>query len=128
MRKSRMGDFKKLDVWQEAHKLVLHAHRVAARIRGGQYLSLRSQIIRASMSIPANIVEGRAKKSERDFGRFLGYALGSASELEYHLIVARDISVLSEEEFQLLATRLCKVRKMLHGLLNSLSATPPEKD
>jgi len=122
-----MGDFKKLDVWRKAHELALQAHRVATRIRGAQYLSLRSQIIRAAMSIPANIVEGRAKKSERDFGRFLGYALASTSELEYHLIVARDICVVSEEEFQLLLGRLLQVRKMLHGLLNCLSTTPPAK-
>jgi four helix bundle protein len=122
-----MGDFKKLDVWRKAHELALQAHRVATRILGAQYLSLRSQIIRAAMSIPANIVEGRAKKSERDFGRFLGYALASTSELEYHLIVARDICVVSEEEFQLLLGRLLQVRKMLHGLLNCLSTTPSAK-
>jgi four helix bundle protein len=122
-----MGDFKKLDVWRKAHELALQAHRVATRIRGAQYLSLRSQIIRAAMSIPANIVEGRARKSERDFSRFLGYALASTSELEYHLIVARDICVVSEEEFQLLLVRLLQVRKMLHGLLNCLSTTPSAK-
>jgi four helix bundle protein len=122
-----MGDFKKLDVWRKAHGLALHAHRVATRIRGPQHLSLRSQIIRAAMSIPANIVEGRAQKGERDFGRFLGYALASASELEYHLIVARDIHVVSEEEFQLLTGRLVQVRKMLHGLLNLLPTTTPTK-
>ncbi len=121
-----MGDFKKLDVWRKAHELALHAHRAATQIRGSQYLSLKSQIIRAAMSIPANIVEGRAQKSEREFGRFLNYALGSTSELEYHLIVARDIKVLSEDEFQILSARLLQVRKMLHGLLNRIAMTLAE--
>ena len=66
-----MQDFKKLHVWRKAHALALNAHRVAGQIRGASYLSLRSQLIRAAMSIPTNIVEGRAKHSEREFCRFL---------------------------------------------------------
>ena len=73
-------------------------------------------MIRAAMSIPTNIVEGRGQKSERDFARFLGYAQNSASELEYHLIMARDIGSLSLDDFDLLATQVSDVRKMLHGL------------
>ena len=79
-------------------------------------------MIRSAMSIPANIVEGRAQKSERDFGRFLGYAIGSTSELEYHLIAARDIKAITESDFLALLSQLIEVRKMLHGLLSRLSA------
>ena len=121
------GDFKNLAVWCMAHELALHSHRVATQIRGAQYLSLRSQIIRASMSIAANIVEGRAQRSEREFGRFLTYAISSSSELEYHLIVARDIRVVSEEETHLILDELLRVRKMLHGLLNKLPTKPAPK-
>src|SRR5215210_8367763 len=66
-----MADFKKLRVWKEAHALALCAHEVALSIRGSQYASLRSQIIRSSASIPANIVEGREQKTDPEFCRFL---------------------------------------------------------
>lgn len=75
------------------------------------------------MSIPANIAEGRRQKSEKEFGRFLGYALNSSSELEYHLIVARDTKVMAESDFVSLVSQTITVRKMLYGLLRSL-ATP----
>src|SRR5688572_31418226 len=74
-------------------------HRVTARIRGSQYSSLRNQLFKSAMSIAANIVEGRSQKSEREFARFLGYALHSSTELEHHLIVARDIEVMAENDF-----------------------------
>jgi four helix bundle protein len=71
---------------------------------------------RAAMSIPTNIVEGRGQRSGKDFARFLGYALNSSSELEYHLIVARDIHAIAEGDFRSLREQLIDVRKMLYGL------------
>jgi four helix bundle protein len=94
-----MADFKKLQVWQKAHALSLTIDRMCKRIRGAQYSSLRSQLFRAGMSIPANIAEGRSKNSDKDFGRFLGYAISSCSEVEHHLIVARDTKVIPEAEY-----------------------------
>lgn len=126
-----MADFKRLRVWKKAHALALSAHRVALSIRGSQYASLRSQIIRASMSIPANIVEGREQKSEAEFCRFLRYALSSTSELEYHLIIARDINVLKSADFVEVLTPLKEVRMMLFGLLKRLDpqkSSPLERD
>jgi four helix bundle protein len=119
-----MADFKKLRVWGKAHALTLNVHRVAASIRGTQYGPLRSQMVRAAMSVSANIVEGREHKSEREFARFLGYALGSTSELEHHLIVARDLRTITDTDFSSTLDQLIDVRKMLHGLLAKLSQTP----
>jgi len=116
-----MSDFKKLRVWRKAHALTLNTHRVAGSIRGAHYAPLRSQMVRAAMSVSANIVEGREQKSERDFARFLGYALGSSSELEHHLIVARDLRAISHSDFSSTISQLIDVRKMLHGLLAKLS-------
>jgi len=70
-----MSDFKKLDVWNKAHRLALDAHKTAIGIRGAHYVSLRSQFIRAAMSIPANIVEGREQASEKDLGGSTATAL-----------------------------------------------------
>lgn len=117
-----MGDYRKLHVWRKAHALAINVHRDAGHIRGSTYSSLRSQLIRAAMSIAANIVEGRSQSSERDFGRFLRYALNSASELEYHLTVARDIGVLPNKTFTPLSVQVVEVRKMLHGLVKSVAS------
>ena len=76
------------------------------------------------MSIPANIVEGRRQDSEKEFARFLHIALNSGCELEYHLIVARDIGAISENDSASLLRELIEVRKMIHGLLNKLSGRP----
>jgi four helix bundle protein len=95
-------------------------------MRGTRYASLRNQIFRAAMSIPANIAEGRRQKSEREFSRFLGYALNSSSELEYHLIVARDTKVISEADFVSLVSQTITVRKMLYGLLKRISEPKAE--
>jgi four helix bundle protein len=126
-------DFKKLLVWQKAHALALHTHRVATGIRRSHDVALRSQIIRAAMSIPANIVEGRRQDSEKEFARFLRIALNSGCELEYHLIVARDIRAMAETDAEALLREVIEVRKMIHGLLNKLGASvsrpqpsPPE--
>jgi len=115
-----VADFKKLRVWQKAHALSLCVDRVSARIRGPRYSSLRSQMLRAAMSVAANIAEGRSHKSEKEFARFLGYALHSSSELENHLIVARDVKAITESDFVSLISQTITVRKMLYGLLKRL--------
>jgi four helix bundle protein len=117
-----MSDFKKLRVWRKAHALTLNVHRIAASIRGSQYAPLRSQMVRAAMSISANIVEGRGHKNDREFARFLGYALASTSELEYHFIVARDVRAITHADFSSALDQVVDVRKMLHGLVNKLAA------
>jgi len=118
-----VADFKKLQVWQKAHALTLSVDRASKRVRGAPYVSLRSQLFRAASSIPANIAEGRRQKSEKEFGRFLGYALNSSSELEYHLILARDTELIPEAEFVSLLTQTITVRKMLYGLIKRLTLT-----
>jgi four helix bundle protein len=105
-----------------SHALVLNVHRVARGIRERDLLGLRSQMLRAAMSIPANIVEGTGHQSPREFIRFLRIASGSASELEYHLLVAKDFGILSEHDFSSLSSQTAQVRKMLYGLITRLSA------
>jgi four helix bundle protein len=123
-----MSDFKKLHVWQKAHALSLTIDRMCKRIRGPRYASLRSQVFRAAMSIPANIAEGRSKNSDKDFGRFPGYALSSCSEVEHHLIVARDTKVIPDAEYVSAISQTITVRKMLYGLLNCLSPSEGPKE
>ncbi len=120
-----MSDFKKLEVWKKAHALALETHVAARRIRGAEYVSLRSQMIRAAISVAANIVEGREQSTDKEFARFLRYSVGSASELEYHLILAHDMHVIHEDSFNSLTNKVEQVRMMLHGLIGRLD---PPKD
>jgi len=119
-----VSDFKKLKVWRKAHALALDVHRVATRIRGYDNAALRSQLIRSALSIPTNIVEGTGQKSGKEFARFIGFALNSASELEYHLMVARDLRLIGASDFESLSSRTVEVRKMLHGLQNRVTTSP----
>ena len=119
-----VSDFKKLKVWRKAHSLALSVRRVARSIRGADNASLRNQLIRAAMSIPTNIVEGTGQKTGKEFARFIGIALNSASELEYHLIMARDERVIKTNDVESLLSRTIEVRKMLHGLQNAVLASP----
>lgn len=127
-----MSDFKKLKVWQKAHTLALDTHHVACKIRGSANSGLRMQTIRAAMSVPANIVESRGQVSRREACRYLRMALNSATELEYHLLTAVDLKTISGPQGLTLTSQLVEVRKMLYGLIRSLSGpgdtdtqTPP---
>ncbi len=99
----------------------MNVYRESGHIRASRDVTLRNQIVRASMSIPANIVEGRSQKSERDFARFLGYSLNSARELEYHLILANDLELLTAAVFTSPNNQVEEVQKMLHGLIDKLN-------
>ncbi|MEO8910747.1 MAG: four helix bundle protein [Gemmatimonadaceae bacterium] len=123
-----MPDFKKLHVWQKSHALSLAVDRASKKIRGSRYASLRSQIFRAATSIAANIAEGRRQVSQREFGRFLRYALNSASELEYHIILARDTKVIPDDECVSLLDQTITVRKMLYALLKRVAENDTNAD
>ena len=118
---SGMADCRKLQVWKKAYALALNAERVATEIRDAAHKPLRSQLNRAALSIPTNIVEGRAKKTDKDFARFLGYAMGSATELEHHVMIGRDVGAISARDAKSLLDQTVEVRKMLQGLIDRLS-------
>jgi four helix bundle protein len=119
-----MGEFSKLRVWRKAHALALNVHHVATGIRKSDHASLRNQMIRASMSVPTNIVEGRGQRSDREFCRFLRYSVQSSSELEYHITIARDLHAISVSDSKSLLDQVIEVRRMLYGLIKSLSKAP----
>jgi four helix bundle protein len=125
-----MSNYHKLEVWKLAHALVLKVHVAAKAIRGAEYTSLRSQMVRSAMSIPTNLVEGSAQESVREFCRFIKISINSAAELEYHLLLAKDFEVMKQEPFTTLTDQTIKVRKMLWGLLRGVSrrtqTTKPE--
>jgi four helix bundle protein len=117
-----MQDFRKLLVWQKAQTLIVVSHEIAAKIRGAHYASLRGQIIRASMSISANIAEGRAQRSDREFARFLQYSLASANELESHILTCRNLNLISQKDSDRAVSLAIEIRRMLHGITRKLTA------
>jgi four helix bundle protein len=116
-----MSDFKNLKVWQKAHTLALDTHRVACKIRGSNNSGLRTQTIRAAMSVPATIVESRGQVSRREECRYLRMSANSATELEYHLITALDLKAITQHQCLTLTSQLVEVRKMLYGFIRTLS-------
>lgn len=120
-----MADHARLLVWQKAHRVALESNRIAIKIRSAAYGSLKAQIIRAAISIPANIVEGRAQKGDREFSRFLRYSAASAAELEYHLQVGQECGVINPKEANLLRDDVSEVRRMLAALIQRLENTKP---
>ena len=117
-----MADFKKLRGWQEAHALTIDVIRACEDIAGNVGTIVRNQLIRAMMSVPSNVAEGSAKKSDREFARYVRISLGSAAEVENHLILARDLDLLKSDRFDALDEQLQKVQKMLTGLEKRLTS------
>ena len=122
-----MADFKKLTVWQKARELTVSTIRASDEMSGSTGSLVRGQLVRAIMSVPANIAEGSAKRSDREFARFVRIALGSATESENHLIIASDLQLISNDIFDTLTTRIEDVRKMLTGLEKRLSGDADKK-
>lgn len=117
-----MKDFRDLQVWQKGHQLVLAIYRETMRFPKEEQFSLITQIRRAAASIPANIAEGCGRQSDADFARFLQIAMGSASELEYHLLLAHDLGFLNDKRHQPLVDGLIEIKKMLATLILKLKA------
>ena len=118
-----MTDFKKLKVWEKSHEIAVATHKLAKGIRHQLYSALQNQLIRAAASVPTNIAEGSRQSSRREFARFLRYSLNSNTELEYHIILARDIEAIPATAADELLTAIEEVRKMLYGILRRVS--PP---
>jgi four helix bundle protein len=119
-----MKDFRELKVWQKAHELTLKSYKVTANFPREEMFGLSSQIRRAAASMPANIAEGCGRGGDAEFGRFLQIAMGSASELEYHFLLSRDLNFLSSEEYLKLESEVIEVKKMLSSLILRIKNKP----
>jgi four helix bundle protein len=118
-----MEDFKHLKVWTKAHQLTLAIYQCTRTFPREEIFGLTSQIRRASASIGANIAEGCGRRSDPEMKRFIQILRGSASELECHLLLARDLEFLSVEEFNDLEAKTLEIQRMLAVLTQRL--VPP---
>jgi four helix bundle protein len=117
-----MKNFRDLQVWHKAHALTLSSYQSTAQFPREEIYGLTSQIRRCAASIAANIAEGCGKRGNAEFQRFLNIATGSASELEYHFLLARDLGFLADTEYKQLDNKVTEVKRMLASLVRHVEA------
>lgn len=115
-----MKDYKRLKVWERAHQLTLDIYVATARFPREELYGLTSQLRRCSASMGANIAEGCGKEGNRELYRFLQISSGSASELDYHLLLSKDLNYLGEMDYARLGKQLLEFRKMLTALIQKV--------
>jgi four helix bundle protein len=96
-----MKDFKELKVWSKAHELTVAVYNITRAFPHDEMYGLTSQMRRSAASIGANIAEGCGRRSDGEFARFLQIARGSASETEYHFLLAKDLKFMSEKDYEI---------------------------
>lgn len=111
-----MRDFKKYDVWQSSHKIVLDIYQITSTFPKEELFGLTSQIRRSVISIPNNIAEGCGRNSDKEFAQFLNIALGSLSESEYLLFLAKDLKYIETDEFERINEELNKAKRRIYQL------------
>jgi four helix bundle protein len=116
-----MRDFRQLRVWEKAHHFTLEIYKVTAKFPKEELYGLTSQLRRASASIAANIAEGFGRGGNVELARFLQIAIGSAFEVEYHILLAKDLGLITKEH-ELLETHIIEIKRMLAALLVKIRA------
>jgi len=117
-----MKDFRELKVWEKGHRMTLAVYRATATFPRDELYGLTSQIRRSCASVPANIAEGCGRGSDADLARFLKVAAGSASELEYHILLANDLGLLEARQYEHLTAAVTEVKRMLASFIQKLKA------
>lgn len=117
-----MKDFRDLKVWERGHKLTLQIYKITSDFPREEIYGLTSQMRRSCASIPTNISEGCGRSRDTELARFIEIATGSASELEYLLLLSSDLKLINEADFKLLITEATEVKKMLISFFQKLKA------
>ena len=122
-----MRNFKDLKVWERAHGLTLAIYDATRSFPKDELFGLTTQIRRAASSVGANLAEGCGRRGDGEMARFVTISMGSASELEYHLLLARDLKILSSEKHAALQKELTEIRMMLTSLFVAVSKSSKVK-
>ena len=115
-----MRNYRELEVWEKSHKLTVDLYRLSRAFPKEELYGLTSQLRRAAVSIGANLAEGCGRRTGAELARFVRIAMGSASELDYHLLLCRELELITIAEYERQSKELIRVRKMLCGLLTSI--------
>ncbi len=113
-----MQDYKKLKVWEHSHQFTIAIYKLTKQFPKEELFALTSQIRRASSSIPANIAEGCGRRTQADLTRFLNIALGSANEVSYFLLLAKDIDYMKKDVYLKYEDEIEKIKAMLISLIS----------
>jgi four helix bundle protein len=116
-----MGDYRSLRVWREAHEVTLQVYDLTMRFPAAERYGLTSQMRRSAASVPSNLAEGCGRDSDAEIARFARVALGSASELEYQLLLAHDLNLLEPDLYRSVSRRVARIKHMLARLAARLS-------
>jgi four helix bundle protein len=117
-----MKDFKELHVWGKAHVLTKRIYQSTSTFPREELYGLTSQIRRSGASVPTNIAEGCGRNSDAELARFLDISMGSASELEYLLLLIRDLNLLNSSDYTELTNEVIEVKRMLASFIKKLRA------
>lgn len=109
-------------MWEKAHTLTLDVYETTRTFPREEMFGLTSQMRRSSASIGANIAEGCCRKGDGELSRFLQISMGSASELEYHLLLARDLEMVDPRDYERLEMEVVEVKRMLSSFIRRLKA------
>ena len=123
-----MKDFRELQVWRKAHELTLAVYQITASFPREELYGLTAQLRRAGSSIAANLAEGCGRNGDAELARFCSMAMGSASELEYHLLLAHDLKLIQTKDYDALDQRAVELKRMLTALLQKLNAENVRKN
>ena len=117
-----MKDFRKLKVWEKAHQLVLAVYHTTASFPRDETYGLTAQIRRSASSIPSNIAEGCGRDGDAELARFCLIARGSATELEYQILLAHDLKLIRPDQYEQLTEPIIDIKRMLTVLVQKLNA------
>ena len=115
-----MRNYRDLQTWSKAHKLTLELYKLSRQFPKEEMYGVTSQLRRAAASIGANLAEGCGRKTNTEFARFVKISMGSASELDYHLLLSHDLGFLEKKGYERMSKGLTEVRKMLASLLSTV--------
>jgi four helix bundle protein len=117
-----MRNFRNLKVWKKSHELVLSVYNSTTSFPKEELYGLVSQLRRSALSIPSNIAEGCGRNTQSQMAHFLNISLGSASELEYQILLAKDLKFINEPVFLEQTEKVHTIKRMLTSLLQKVSA------
>jgi four helix bundle protein len=115
-----MQDFHKLKVWEKAHSVTLEIYAMTKRFPKEEIYGLTSQLRRSAASVPTNIAEGCGRGTQKELAQFLQVAMGSASEVEYLLILAKDLHYLEQMPYNHFSENIIEIKKMISSLIHKL--------
>jgi four helix bundle protein len=118
---SKIRSFTDLRTWKEAHQLVLMIYKITKQFPTDERYGLTDQIRRASVSVSSNIAEGFSRRSSQEKKQFYYHSLGSLTEIQNQLLIAKDVGYLQKNDFNIIAKQTVTVHKLIHALIKIVS-------